>query len=51
MVRGVKVSFSASSINMHLVLLDCEDVLRDSVDMIGADELNRLLGELAVEGT
>ena len=50
MVRGVKVSFSASSINMHLGLLDCEDDLRDSVDMICADELNRLLGELAVEG-
>ena len=51
MVRGVKVSFSASSINMHFGLLDCEDTLRDSLDMIGTAELNRLLGELAVKGT
>jgi len=51
MVRGVKVSFSASSINMHLGLSNCEDALRDFIDIVGTDELNRILGETTIEGT
>ncbi|MBW4953958.1 hypothetical protein, partial [Klebsiella pneumoniae] len=51
MVRGAKVSFSASSINMHLGLSDCDDALRDFIDAVGTDELNRILGETTVDGT
>ena len=42
MVRGVKVSFSASSINMHLNLSDCVDSFRDFVDTVGSEELKRI---------
>ena len=51
MVRGVKVSFSASSINMHLGLSDYDDSLCDFIDTIRTDELNRILEETTVDGT
>lgn len=51
MVRGVKVSFSASSINLHLGLAGYEDNFTDFVETVGSDELDRILRELTVEGT
>ena len=51
MVRGVKVSFFASSINMHLSLSDCVDSFRDFFDTVGSEELRRILGEITVEGS
>ena len=51
MVRGVNVSFSASSVNMHRGLSDCADTFRAFVDNVGSDDLRIILREIAVEGT
>ena len=51
MVRGIKVSFSAPSINMHFNLEDCDDKFSDMLDSLGGDELERVLHSVTVEGT
>ena len=51
MVRGVKVSFSAPSINMHFNLEDCVDSYSDLLDSVGEEELERVLHSVTVEGT
>ena len=51
MVRGVKVSFSAPTINMHLWLDDVVDEYSPLLESISVQELTRVLNTLAIEGT
>ena len=51
MVRGIKVSFSASSINMHFGLSDIEDEYTALLDNVSREDLNSMLKELIIEGT
>ena len=51
MVRGLKVSVSTSSINMHFGLPDLEDEYTTLLDNISRDDLNNLLKKLTVDGT
>ena len=43
MVRGVKVSFSAPSINMHFDLEDCGDNFNDMLESVKGGELDKIL--------
>ena len=43
MVRGVKVSFSAPSINMQFDLEDCDDAFNDLVESVRGMDLDRIL--------
>ena len=49
MVRGVKVSFSAPSINMHFDLEDCVDDFNDLVESVRGVDLDRILQIVIVE--
>ncbi|KAL5570296.1 hypothetical protein UlMin_026871 [Ulmus minor] len=51
MVRGVKVSFSAPSINMHFDLEDCVDNFNALLESVRGVELDRVLQSVTVEGT
>ena len=51
MVRGIKVSFSASSINMHFGLPDISDEYNTLLETISGVALNKMLQALTVEGT
>ena len=51
MVRGVKVFFSAPSINMHLGLDDLVDEYSPLLESISVEELTRVLNTLTIEGT
>ena len=51
MVRGVKVSFSAPTINMHLGLDNVVDEYSPLFESISVQELTRVLNTLAIEGT
>ena len=51
MVRGVKVSFSAPSINMQFDLEDCVDDFSDLVESLRGVDLDRILRIVTVEGT
>ena len=51
MVRGLKVSFSYVSVNMHFGLPEVKDEYAALLDKIYGEELNQLLQELTVEGT
>ena len=51
MVRGVKVSFSAPSINMHIDLEDCVDNFNALLESVRGVEMDRVLQSVTVEGT
>ena len=51
MVRGVKVSFSAPSINLHFNLEDFDDKFSDMLDSVGGEELEKVLKSVSIEGT
>ena len=51
MVRGLKVSFSSITVNMHYGLPKVKDEYPDLLEKISGEELNQLLQDLAVEGT
>ena len=51
MVRGVKVSFSAPSINMQFDLEDCVDDFSDLVESLRGVDLDRILQTVTVKGT
>ncbi len=51
MVRGVKVSFSASTINMHYGLEDVVDEYDHLLESVSVEELNSILSQVSVEGT
>ncbi len=51
MVRGLKISFSSTSVNMHFGLAEFKDDYASLVDKISGEELNKMLQELTVEGT
>ena len=49
LVKGVKLSFSASTINMHWGLDDVDDDYSPLLDSISIDELNLILGSMTIE--
>ena len=51
MVRGVKVSFLASTINMHWGLDDVDDDYSPLLESISINELNLILSSMTIEGT
>ena len=51
MVRGVRVSFFAPTINMHLGLDDVVDEYSPLLESISVQELTRVLNTLVIEGT
>ena len=51
MVRCVKVSFAAGTINLHLGLDDLDDDFTALLESISTEELTRVLVALTIEGT
>ena len=51
MVRGIKVYFSTSSINMHFGLEDIVDDYSPLLEAISISNLNRVLQNLTMKGT
>ena len=51
MVRGIKVSFSAATINMHFGLGELDDEFSPFLDSLSVEDLTRVMHSLTMEGT